>query len=83
MQYVLAGLIVSSAFVLGGCAAIIPVTQAGAAAIAAHGGAAAVAHGLGVDAMPRRNRVHGFFPKTIIGPKASVAFFVGHIGKAR
>lgn len=47
MQYVLAGLIVSSAFVLGGCAAIIPVTQAGAAAIAAHGGAAAVAIGAG------------------------------------
>ncbi|MBI3374575.1 MAG: hypothetical protein HY017_22850 [Betaproteobacteria bacterium] len=51
MRYVLAGLIVSSALVLGGCAAIVPATQAGAAAIAAHGGAATVAVGAGAGAV--------------------------------
>lgn len=52
MQYLLAGLIVSSALALGGCAAIIPATQAGAAAVAAHAGAATVvAAGAGAGAV--------------------------------
>jgi hypothetical protein len=45
MQFFIFGLIVSGTLALGGCAALIPATQAGAAAVAAHAGAATVAVG--------------------------------------
>lgn len=51
MQYVIVGLIASSAMLLNGCAAIISATHAGAAAIAAQGAAATFAVGAGAGAV--------------------------------
>ena len=47
MQYVYAGLIVASAFTLGGCAAVISAAHTGAAAVAAQGVGATLAVGAG------------------------------------